>query len=242
VTRHCLFVTIFLCPLLLTCMALASQPDTSVESTSSNPIVLFLLVDGSDKRHTDAALSAVGLFGAKLQRQDSYQILVFDKEPNSNRILDPLPVDSPFLPLRPRLPMRDAISKCLDAFARYPRQSEKVIVIFVDEESYASWISKRQLLESSRKSGAIIYGIIQSERNGDERKGFIHRMWNAIADAGIWMLDGLTDNPVPSRKNTHDLLDTISIRSGGKICSAAGAATMLKCAQKISDEIRSAER
>jgi len=222
-------------------IALALHQEDMGKSESNKPIMLFLVIDGSSGWYKEATRAAVTLFQTKLQRKDHFQIAVFDSDPRDGNTLNSPPLDNYFFPLPAREPMREAIERCLNDFKQYSSAISKVIIILVHDESYPSWISHKQLLESSRKSGSIIYGVMLSARNKDERESSMHRVWRTISAGIVWILDGLSEGPDSSRKNTYDLLKTLSVATGGITCSANNKTAILECAKSISEKLLSAE-
>lgn len=199
------------------------------------PLSMFLLVDGDTGRHADSIKAMVDLIQAGLRPQDSLRIAVFDEEPVGQTIM-PLPIYSPLLPLHPRTPLKDALKVCLGNIDLYATNSLKVAVILVHKESYGSCVSTKELRDSAQKWDLRIFAITLKDTE-QKHKDFIHQIGTALAAATVWVLNGLVDDPAPSRRSTMNMLKTLSASSGGKVCCAGDNAAAIDCVDQISSEI-----
>lgn len=125
---------------------------------------------------------------------------------------------------------------CFGNIDLYPTKSLKVAVILIHEESYRSWVATKELRDSAQKWDVRIYAITLKDIE-QGHKGFLHCIGTALAAATVWVLDGLADDPAPSRRSTFKMLRILTGSSGGKVCGAGDQSAVIDCADQISSEI-----
>ena len=196
------------------------------------PVSLALAVDG-DAPEDDVEAVTSALLNA-FRSAEPVRLARFDAEADSgNPSRERLREDVRILSLRPRTPMRDAVSLLISRMEPNSGDTKRALIIVADAASYRSWRSREPVIRAANEKGVSIYAI-HLERPVSETG---NRVVRALRRALIWTID-LFDQDVPPPSALHRELERLTGPTGGETCSATDGESAVECARRFAKEIR----
>lgn len=200
------------------------------------PVSLALAVDGDAPREEIQSATAAVVNAFRPAKPVS--LARFDAEPDTEKsILGSSRDHVRILPLRPRTPMRDAVSLLIDRMEPNDGETKRALIIVADSASYRSWRSREPVIRAAQERAVSIYALSLDGPQPEPSPGALNSTLRALRKALIWTID-LFDQDVPTPSESQAEIERLTEATGGETCSAMDAESAVACAQKFAKEIR----
>ena len=233
--RACLGFTTLLCLAFCLALAVPQLPGAPQEQKTPKPMSLCVAVDATPGWYSRAIGSVLRPADPGRDPHLSARFAAFDQEREGPQ---PEFSGAEVLQMPPETPLREVVDACIGQLAGAAPESLRGVIVVAHEESFPSWMTAKELMESAEKSRVRIHAISLARRNAGKRENVFQRAGRALVEAVCWLGDGVLEGSSHSRSDTTDMLKRLADSTGGRFCPAASESDIVECADGISAAIR----